>query len=431
MPSFLQLDTDALQRILSELEARYATHRSLGYSLNMARGKPCAAQLDLSNEIAAALNPADYRAEDGTDCRNYGGLEGIPEARRLFAEILRTRPEDVLVFGNSSLNLMYDTVVAALLAPVPGADVPWSRVENPAFLCPVPGYDRHFAITQKLGFENIPVGMTPDGPDMDEIERLVASDPRIKGIWCVPVYSNPDGIVYSEETCRRMAAMRTAAPDFRIFWDNAYGLHHLYPDRKNTVPDMIGLCAAAGHPDRIYEFTSTSKVTHAGAGVSCMACSPANIAYRKSVMFYQTIGHDKMNQLRHVRFLQDLAGVERLMERHAQILRPKFEAVLEILDRELGESGIAHWNKPLGGYFISVFALPGTAREVVETARACGVEFTPAGATYPGGLDPDDSNIRIAPSFPPVSELLTAAEVLCVCMKIAAIRRILRERASA
>jgi DNA-binding transcriptional MocR family regulator len=322
------------------------------------------------------LGSDEYRAEDGSDCRNYGGLEGIPEARRLFAGILGTQPENVLVFGNSSLNLMYDTIVAAMLTPVPGAVQAWSRLERPAFICPSPGYDRHFAITQQLGFENISVRMTPDGPDMDEVERIAAHNPRIKGIWCVPVYSNPDGITYSEDTCRRLAAMPAAAPDFRILWDNAYGLHHLYPDRKSSVPDMVGLCAREGNPDRVYVFTSTSKVTFAGAGISCMASSPANVAYRKRVMFYQTIGHDKLNQLRHARFLKDLENVERLMAKHADILRPKFEAVLGMLDRELSDAGIARWNKPLGGYFISLFVMPGTASETIKAAKACGVEFT-------------------------------------------------------
>ncbi|MBP7401864.1 MAG: aminotransferase class I/II-fold pyridoxal phosphate-dependent enzyme [Clostridia bacterium] len=430
MPSFQHIDDVSLRQELDRLVDRYEAHRTKGYSLKMVRGVPCSGQLDLSEPLDTILGSGDYLSEDGTDCRNYGGLEGIPEARRLFSEILRTRPENVLVFGNSSLNLMFDTIVAALLSPVPGAELPWSRVDRPAFLCPSPGYDRHFAITQRLGFENIAVPMTPTGPDMDTVERLAASDPRIKGIWCVPVYSNPDGIVYEDETCRRLAAM-PAAPDFRIFWDNAYGQHHLYPDRKASVPDILGLCAESGHPDRVYEFTSTSKITYAGAGVSCMAASPANIAYRKGVMFFQTIGHDKLNQLRHVRFLKDLAGVERHMERHAGILRPKFEAVLDVLDSELSGTGIARWNRPLGGYFISLFVYPGTAAEVVETARACGVEFTPAGATYPGGIDPEDSNIRIAPTFPPVEEVRPAAEVLCICAKMAAIRRILRERALA
>ena len=431
MPSLLTLDAEVLRRELAVLEARYAEHRARGYSLNMARGKPCSAQLDLSRDMISVLGPDDYRSEDGSDCRNYGGLEGIPEVRRLFAGILGTRPENVLVFGNSSLNLMYDTIVAALLTPVPGAVQPWVQAERPAFLCPSPGYDRHFAITQKLNFENIPVRMTPDGPDMDEVERLVSTNPRIKGIWCVPVYSNPDGITYSADTCRRLAAMPTAAADFRILWDNAYGLHHLYPDRKSSVPDMVGLCESEGNPDRVYVFTSTSKVTFAGAGISCMASSPANIAYRKSVMFYQTIGHDKLNQLRHARFLKDLDNVESLMEHHADILRPKFETVLDILENELADSAIAHWNKPLGGYFISLFAMPGTASEIVASARVCGVEFTPAGATYPGGFDPEDSNIRIAPSFPPVSELTPAVEVLCICTKMAAIRKLLANPASA
>ncbi len=430
MPSYLSLDDTALQRELAALTERYAFHRAQSYSLKMVRGVPSPAQLDLSRTLETVLQAGDYRAEDGTDCRNYGGLEGIPEARRLFSELLHTSPDNILVFGNSSLNLMYDTIVAAILSPVPGADKPWSQVERPAFLCPSPGYDRHFSITERLGFENIPIAMTPTGPDMDAVEKRVASDARIKGIWCVPVYSNPDGIVYDEATCRRLASM-AAAPDFRIFWDNAYGQHHLYPEHKSSVPDMLSLCEEAGHPDRVYAFTSTSKITYAGAGVSCMAASPANLAYRKQVMFYQTIGHDKMNQLRHVRFLRDRAGVEQLMEKHAKILRPKFEAVLGMLEEELSQTGIARWNKPMGGYFISLFAYPGTATETVEAARACGVEFTPAGATYPGGIDPDDSNIRIAPTFPPLGEVKTAAEVLCICVRMTAVRKILRDRATA
>lgn len=429
MLSYFELDDSALQAELERLNERYATHMGRGYALKMMRGVPCPEQLDLSQPLMTVLGPDDYRSEDGTDCRNYGGLEGIYEARRLFAEILDTRPEQVLVFGNSSLNLMYDTLMAACLNCVPGAVSPWSKCERPAFLCPSPGYDRHFAITERLGFENIMVPMTPTGPDMDIVERLVATDPRVKGIWCVPVYSNPDGIVYSDETCQRLAAMPSATTDFRIFWDHAYGQHHLYPAQKASVPDMLTLCEKSGHPDRIYVFTSTSKITYAGAGVACMASSPANIAFRKKEMFYQTIGHDKINQLRHVRFLKDLAGVEALMEKHAAILRPKFEAVLNTLEAELGSTGIAHWNNPSGGYFISLFALPGTAAESVEAACACGVELTPAGATYPGGVDPDDSNIRIAPTFPPLHEILPAIEVLCVCVRIAAIRKILRDRA--
>ncbi len=430
MLSYFELDDSALHAELERLNERFAYHKEQGYALKMIRGVPCPEQLDLSQPLMTVLTPEDYRSEDGTDCRNYGGLEGIYEARRLFAEILNTQAEHVLVFGNSSLNLMYDTLAAACLNCVPGSHAPWSKTQDPAFLCPSPGYDRHFAITERLGFDNMVVPMTSTGPDMDQVERLVAENPRIKGIWCVPVYSNPDGIVYSHETCRRLAAMRTAAPDFRIFWDHAYGQHHLYPDQKAMVPDMLTLCEQAGHADRVYIFTSTSKMTYAGAGVSCMAASLANIAFRKREMFYQTIGHDKINQLRHVRFLRDLAGVEALMEQHAAILRPKFEAVLDTLEAELGFTGVAHWNKPKGGYFISLFALPGTANESVEAARSCGVELTPAGATYPGGIDPHDSNIRIAPTFPPLCEILPAIEVLCICVRIAAVRKILRDKAA-
>jgi len=328
----------------------------------------------------------------------------------------------VIVGGNSSLNLMYDAVARAMLTAVPGADRPWSREPVVKFLCPSPGYDRHFAICKELGIEMLPVGMTPEGPDMDEVERLCAMDASIRGIWCVPVYSNPDGIVYSEKACRRLAAMRSA-PDFRIFWDNAYFLHHLYPEDKPSVPEMTALCAEAGNPDRVYMFASTSKVTFAGAGVAALATSPANIEHIRKNMGIQTIGHDKINQLRHVRYLKDRAGVEKHMERHAAILRPKFETVLRILDAELREPGIATWIAPRGGYFISLFVEKGLAKEVVALAKSVGVELTPAGAAYPYGKDPNDRNIRIAPSFPPTSELVTAIEVLCTCVRLASARR--------
>jgi len=422
MPSYSSLDRTALLKEIDAQQLRLDAFAARGLSLNMARGKPCKEQLDLAAEMMAVLGPTDVKAADGTDTRNYGLLEGLPEARALFGELLGVPAAQVIVGGNSSLNLMYDAVARAMLTTVPGAERPWSREPVVKFLCPAPGYDRHFAICKELGIEMLPVSMTPDGPDMDEVERLCAMDASIRGIWCVPVYSNPDGIVYSADTCRRLAAMK-AAPDFRIFWDNAYFLHHLYPEDKRSVPEMLGLCTAAGHPDRVYEFCSTSKVTFAGAGLSALAASLANIDHIRRNMSIQTIGHDKVNQLRHVRYLKDRSGVEKHMERHAAILRPKFETVLRILAAELAEAGIAEWIAPRGGYFVSLFVEKGLAREVVALAKSVGVELTPAGAAYPYGRDPNDRNIRIAPSFPPNAELETAIEVLCVCVRLASARR--------
>ena len=422
MLSYSKMDRGALQAEKESQEARLEAFRAKRLSLNMARGKPCKEQLDLSLGMASALAEGDYKAQDGTDCRNYGGIEGLPEARSLFGELLGVPAAQVVVAGNSSLNLMYDAVARAMLTAVPGAARPWSKEPVVRFLCPSPGYDRHFAICRELGIEMLPVAMRADGPDMDEVERLCAADDSIKGIWCVPVYSNPDGITYSADVCRRLASME-AAPDFRILWDNAYFLHHLYDDRKDAVPEMLGLCAAAGHSDRVYEFCSTSKVTYAGAGVAALAASPANVDHIRRNLGIQTIGHDKVNQLRHVAFLKDRAGVEAHMRKHAAILRPKFETVLRILDAELGGKGIAEWNAPRGGYFVSLFVEDGLAKEVVALAKSVGVELTPAGAAYPYGKDPRDRNIRIAPSFPPVAELEAAIEALCVCVRLLSARR--------
>jgi DNA-binding transcriptional MocR family regulator len=412
--SNLMMEAETLQLRLDEIAQR-------GLSLNMARGKPCKEQLNLSSDLMSCLSDSDFKAQDGTDTRNYGLLEGLPEARALFGALLKVSPQQVIVAGNSSLNLMYDAVARALLTTVPGGVRPWSKDAVVKFLCPSPGYDRHFAVCRELGIEMVVVDMTPDGPDMDEVERLCAEDPSVKGIWCVPVYSNPDGITYTADVCRRLATMKTA-PDFRIFWDNAYFLHHLYPDHKDAVPEILALCAEAGNPDRVYEFASTSKVTYAGGGVAALASSPANIEHIRRNMGMQTIGHDKINQLRHVRYLEDVSGVERHMEKHGDILRPKFETVLRILEAELGDLGIASWNSPRGGYFISLFVEKGMAKQVVAMAKSVGVELTPAGATYPYGKDPNDWNIRIAPSFPPASELAEAIEVLCVCVRLSAVR---------
>lgn len=423
MPSYSALSPRQREQELLVLNDRYRDYEKQNFNLNMTRGKPCPEQLDLSAELMTCLSKNDYKALDGTDCRNYGGIGGLPEARRLFADILGTSVEHVTVFGNSSLNLMYDILVKALLFPLPGATSPWSKQGELKFICPTPGYDRHFFVTQTLGFEMIPVPMTDEGPDMNQVESLVASDPAIKGLWLVPIYSNPQGITCSERTCERLASMPAAAPDFRIFWDNAYVVHHLDPNDAESLPDMIELCDRAGNPDRIFEFTSTSKITWAGAGIACMAGSLANLAFVHKHMAIQTIGPDKVNQLRHCRFLKDRAGVEALMAKHAKILRPKFDLVHQILEKEIADTGVCHWKKPKGGYFISLSAYPGTAKEVVRMAKACGVELTPAGNPFPLGLDPDDSNIRLAPSFPPLDELRPAINVLGTCIKIAALKK--------
>jgi DNA-binding transcriptional MocR family regulator len=426
MPSYFEMTPEQIAEETKKLEARYQSFAERGLKLNMTRGKPCSEQLDLSSGLSTCLDANDFRASDGTDCRNYGGLDGLPEARQLFADILGTTAQNVMVIDNSSLHLIYETVVRAMLFALPGAEKPWSKLDKVKFLCPVPGYDRHFFIFQEMGIEMLPVAMTPEGPDMEDVERLAGSDPSVKGMIVVPVYSNPDGYTISDAVCRRLAAMKTAAPDFRILWDNAYVVHHLRPGQPEGTPDIIGLCQDAGNPDRAFEYASTSKITWAGAGIACIASSQANLAYFRKHMSIQTIGPDKMSQLRHCRFLKNLDGVKEIMARHADIMRPKFDMTLEILHDELAGTGIGHWKEPRGGYFISLFVLPGTAAEVVRMAKACGVEVTPAGNTYPYGKDPDDANIRLAPSFPPLQELGTALQVICTCIRLAALRKLAR-----
>lgn len=412
---------DELRQLAAELDERYSALAARKLDLDMTRGKPCAAQLDLSADLLHNLTKEDFRAADGTDCRNYGVLEGLPEARELFADLLGVPAANVLAGGNSSLNLMHDTIVQALLRPVPGASEPWRGIK---FLCPSPGYDRHFGICEYLGIEMIPVAIGAAGPDMDEVERLVADDARIKGIWCVPRYSNPTGITYSEEVVRRLAAMQTAAPDFRIFWDNAYAVHHL-DDAPEPLADIMAACAAAGNADRVFQFTSTSKITFAGAGISAVATSAANLAWLKQGLTFQTIGPDKLGQLRHVRFLGSAAGVEQHMRRHADILRPKFAAVQAILQRELEGAGVATWSQPRGGYFVSVDTLDGCAAAVVAMAGAAGVKLTKAGATFPYGKDPRDRNIRLAPSMPTQPEIEQAMELFAVCVLRASVQKLL------
>ena len=409
----------------ARLEQEYAQHKAKGLKLDMSRGKPAPAQLDLSMEMMNL--PIDYKAENGFDCRNYGVLDGIPEAKKLFADMLGVSADEILVGGNSSLQLMYDTIIRALQLGVLGSDKPWCKNDKVKFLCPAPGYDRHFAICQSLGIEMITVAYKADGPDMDEVERLVSSDEQIKGIWCVPMYSNPTGLTYSDAVVKRMAALKPAAKDFRIFWDNAYCVHHLSDDCDSLL-NILDECKKAGNPDMVFEFASTSKVSFPGSGVAVMAASKANIDFVKSQMTYQTIGFDKLNQLRHVRFFKDLDGIKAQMKRHAAIIKPKFDVVLELLEREISPLGIGAWQHPKGGYFISFDALDGCAKRIVSLAKEAGVVMTGAGATYPYGNDPHDSNIRIAPTYPTVDELRSAMEIFCTCVKLASAEKLLAEK---
>ena len=392
----------------------------------MARGIPAPEQLDLSMKM---LNTplTDTMSESGNDCRSYGVLDGIPEAKKLFAEILDVQPENIIVGGNSSLQLMYDTISRAMLLGVLGSEKPWCKYDKVKFLCPAPGYDRHFGICESLGIEMITVPYKEDGPDMDEVERLVASDETIKGIWCVPMYSNPTGISYSDEVVRRFANLKPAAKDFRIFWDNAYCVHHLSDDGQAHLLNIIDECRKAGNPDMVFEFTSTSKISFPGSGVAVICASKDNIEFIKKQMGKQTIGFDKLNQLRHVRFFKNRKGIEEQMRRHADIIRPKFEAVLRTLETELKPLGIATWTDPRGGYFISFNGMDGTAKRIVALAKEAGVTMTNAGATYPYGNDPHDSNIRIAPTYPSIDELQTAMDLFCVCVRLASVEKLLEK----
>jgi aspartate/methionine/tyrosine aminotransferase len=404
------------------LQARYDAFAARKLSLDMTRGKPSSEQLDLSSGMISALAASDYKAADGTDTRNYGGLEGLAELRAIFGEMLGAPAGEVVLGGNSSLQMMHDTVVRALMHGVPGGNGPWSR-ERVKFICPSPGYDRHFSVCAHHGIEMIVVGMDDAGPDVAEVERLVAADASIKGMWCVPKYSNPTGITYRADVVKRLAAMQAAAPDFRLFWDNAYVVHDLFAT-SDDLDNVIAACAKAGNPDRPIVFASTSKISFAGAGVAAVASSPANIADVKRHSAIQTIGPDKLNQLRHVRFFKDMAGVRAHMQKHAALLAPKFGAVDEIFTRELGATGAATWTKPRGGYFVSLDTPDGCAKEVVRLANAVGVKLTGAGATFPHGKDPRDRNIRIAPSLPPLDQIRVAMEVVAVCVLIASISKL-------
>ena len=393
----------------------------------MSRGKPCQEQLDLSMGMMDVLNSSsDLTCEDGTDCRNYGQLTGIEEARELLGDMMENNPNDIIIYGNSSLNVMYDTVSRAFTHGIMG-NTPWCKLDKVQFLCPVPGYDRHFAITEYFGIGMIPVPMTPTGPDMNIVERLVAEDESIKGIWCVPKYSNPGGISYSDETVRRFARLKPAAKDFRIFWDNAYGMHHLYDDRQDYLIEILAECKRAGNPDLVYKFASTSKITFPGSGIASLATSPNNMEDIRKQLKNQTIGHDKVNQLRHVRFFGNIHGMVEHMRKHAEILRPKFEMVENTLQEELGDKGIGSWSTPLGGYFIGFESLPGCAKEIVARCKKAGVKMTPAGATWPYGKDPKDTSIRIAPTFPCLADLEAAAKLFCLCVKIVSLEKMQRE----
>ena len=417
---YSQMNKEQLSAEKQRLDAEYSELLKKGLKLDMSRGKPDTAQLDLSTDMLTAIKTEkDCLAENGFDCRNYGVLDGIPEAKKLFAELLSVPTENVLIGGASSLNLMYDEISRAMLFGVEGGEKPWGAQGKIKFLCPVPGYDRHFAICELMGIEMINVAMTKDGPDMDTVERLVAEDESIKGIWCVPKYANPDGCVYSDETVRRFAALKPKAKDFRIFWDNAYAVHDLYDEIE--IANVLTLAKEYGNENLPLIFTSTSKISYAGAGVSAMAASIQNLAKSKKSMVIQTIGFDKINQLRHVKYFKNADGIKAQMKKHAALMRPKFETVLNAFNTQLKPLGIAEWSEPKGGYFITLNISAGSAKRVYQLAKEAGVTLTPAGAPFPYGIDPEDKVLRIAPSYPTVSELSLAVDVLCLCVKLSAI----------
>lgn len=422
--NYKNMEVSQLKKKLGGLKIKYEKYKSENLKLDMSRGKPCPEQLDLSMGMMDALTSRDIcKTENGIDCRNYGLLEGIPEARALFSEILEVPAANVIVGGNSSLNMMYDTIAKAMQFGVSGGEAPWGKLSKVKFLCPSPGYDRHFAICEAFGIEMVVVDINHDGPDMDTVERLVREDESIKGIWCVPKYSNPDGITYSDEVVERLASMPTKAKDFRIFWDNAYAVHHLRGEDK--LKNIFDACKAKSNSDRVLMFASTSKISLPGAGVAAMAASEANIAHIKKLMSIQTIGSDKLNQLRHVKYFKNIDGIHEHMKKQADIIAPKFDKVFEILGRDLGGKEIAWWNKPNGGYFISLYTLDGCAKKIVAMAEEAGVKLTGAGATYPYGRDPRDRNIRIAPTYPSLRELEKAIDILALCVQIASIEKVM------
>ena len=426
MTPYKELSKEQLQVLKAQLDKEFEEVKAKGLSLDMSRGKPSKKQLELAMDMLEELKSTDkLKCEAGIDCRNYGLLDGIPEARRLLGAMTEVTADQIIIFGNSSLNVMFDTISRSMTHGVCG-NTPWCNLDKVKFLCPAPGYDRHFKITEYFGIEMITVPMTPTGPDMDMVEELVSSDPAIKGIWCVPKYSNPQGITYSEETVKRFARLKPAAEDFRIFWDNAYCIHHLY-EEKDFLLEILEECEKAGNPDLAYKFISTSKVSFPGSGIAAVASSPRNLADFKKHMAIQTIGHDKINQLRHVRFFKDIDGMHEHMKKHAEILRPKFEAVENTLERELGGLGIGEWTNPKGGYFISFESMEGCAKAIVAKAAEAGVKMTEAGATYPYGMDPHDTNIRIAPSFPTLEELQLATEIFVLSVKLVSVEKLLAQ----
>lgn len=411
--------TREINQLRRQIEQNYVAFKAKGLKLNLTRGKPSSAQLDLSVDLLSLPGSADYIAEDGTDCRNYGNVQGIAEVRQLFSRMLGAGPEQVVVANNSSLSLMHDAVVYSLVKGTCDSVSPWSQQGEIAFLCPVPGYDRHFRICEDYGIRMISVPLRDDGPDMDEVERLVAQDASIRGMWCLPKYSNPTGAIYSDAVIERMAGMKTAAADFRLYWDNAYAVHHL-TDERIEIANIIELCARHGNPNRPFVFASTSKITLAGAGLALFASSPQNVKWLLARLVPRTIGPDKINQLRHVRFLKDEAGILQLMDKHRAMIAPKFQKVLDIFDEKLAHVSDVEWTRPKGGYFITLDVPKGCAQRVVALAKEAGIELTPAGATHPYGKDPDDRTIRIAPTFPALSEVAQAAEGVALCVLLAA-----------
>ena len=428
MTSYQEMSKEQLLQEKTALEAEYAKIKEMGLSLDMSRGKPAAEQLDLSMGILDTVDAKSVvKSENGTDLRNYGVLDGIPEAKKLIGDMVGAKPENVIVYGNSSLNIMYDQIARAEIFGICG-NTPWSKLDKVKFLCPVPGYDRHFAITEEFGIEMINIPMTEDGPDMDMVEQYVNNDAAVKGIWCVPKYSNPQGVVYSDETVRRFANLKPAADDFRIFWENAYVVHHLYEDNQAQILNILDECEKAGNPDIVFQFCSTSKVSFPGAGIAAISASAANIADIKKKLTIQTIGHDKINQLRHVKFFKDQKGIQEHMMKQAAIIRPKFEMVEEMLTEEIASRGIGSWMHPLGGYFISFEALEGCAKKIVEKCKEAGVVLTGAGSPYPYKKDPKDSVIRIAPTYPSMDELKEAAKVFTVVVRLVSVDKLLETK---
>lgn len=429
MIPYKELSKEELLEIKSDLDAQFEAIKAKGLNLDMSRGKPSTEQLNLSMEMMDVLtSESDLVCEEGVDCRNYGVLDGIKEAKQLLADMMEVPKDNIVIFGNSSLNIMYDTIARSMTHGVMGS-TPWCKLDKVKFLCPVPGYDRHFAITEYFGIEMINIPMTPTGPDMDLVEKYVNNDPAVKGIWCVPKYSNPQGITYSDVTVHRFAALKPAAEDFRIFWDNAYCIHHLYNGEPAQILNILEECEKAGNPDMVYEFVSTSKVVFPGSGMAALAASTANLASIKKQMAVQTIGHDKVNQLRHVRFFGDNEGMEAHMKKHADLIRPKFEALISIMEEDLGGLDIAEWTNPKGGYFIGFDSMPGCAKEIVAKMKEAGVILTGAGATFPYHIDPQDKNIRLAPTFPTIDELKLASRVFTVCVRLVSAEKLLAEKA--